>query len=79
MNIVKIVIIALMLFIVTGFMAYLIDGILLRHVGWIGRFESLWDYFRKIDQKRGNITVVIWSVTWVLLMIIFAVVIYVLS
>ena len=79
MNVIKIVIIALMLFIVTGFMAYLIDGILLRYIGWIGRFESLWDYFRKIDQKRGNITVVIWSVTWVLLMIIFAVVIYVLS
>lgn len=77
MNLVKIIIVGVVLFGISGVLAYLIDSIMLRYFGIIGRYESLLEYFKKIDQKNGNKVVVIWSITWVILMILFALIIYV--
>ena len=73
------VIICLVLFVITGFVAYLVESILFRNMGIIGRFESLWAYFRKIDQKNGNIAAAAWAGIWVLLMILCGFCIYVMS
>jgi len=77
MNLVKIIIVGVVLFGISGVLAYLVDSIMLRYFGTIGRYESLLEYFKKIDQKNGNKVVVIWSITWVILMILFALIIYV--
>ena len=54
MNLVKIIIVGVVLFGISGVLAYLVDSIMLRYFGTIGRYESLLEYFKKIDQKNGN-------------------------
>lgn len=76
MNIVKIVIIGILVFILTGVVAYVVESIIFRNKGTIGRYESLFEYFKKIDQKNGNIAAAVWAVIWVLLLILTALVIY---
>lgn len=79
MKTVMTVITCVILFVITGFVAYLVESILFRYLGIIGRYESLWAYFRKIDQKHGNIAAAAWAGIWVLTMIICGFSIYVMS
>lgn len=77
MNKIEIAIVAVIVFGLTGVGAYLIETILFRNRGTIGRYESLFDYFKKIDQKSGNLAAVVWAIIWVVLIILAALVIYV--
>ena len=79
MKTVETVIICLILFVFTGVVAYLLEAIWFRRIGKIGRYESLWEYFRKIDQKNGNITAAVWAGIWIGLMIVTAAIIYVMQ
>ena len=79
MKIVDLVIVCGILFIVTGVLAYVTATIVFRNTGRIGRYESLWEYFRKIDQKNGNIVAFWWGVIWVIWMVISALVAYLVS
>ena len=76
---VEMVIIALAIFVGTGFLAYVVEAIIYRNRGTIGSYESLWAYFRKIDQKSGNIAALVWAIIWILLLILAALFIYVAS
>ena len=79
MSKIEIGIIAIIVFVLTGVGAYAIESILFRHWGTIGRFESLYEYFKKIDQKQGNITAAVWAAIWVVLIALSALLIYLLS
>ena len=73
---VEMILVCLVLFVMTGVLAYITETILFRHSGRIGSHESLWEYFRKIDQKNGNIAAFWWAVIWIIWMIIRAVIAY---
>ena len=79
MNKVELVIVCVVMFFVTGVLAYVTATIVFRNNGRIGRNESLWEYFRKIDQKNGNIVTAWWAVIWILWMIVSALIIYLVS
>lgn len=79
MSNIAIVIVAIIVFVFTGIVAYVIESVLFRHRGIIGRYEGLFEYFKKIDQKQGNIAAAVWAGIWVVLIAISAVVIYLLS
>ncbi len=76
---VEAIVVCSIVFIVAGFLAYIVESIWFRHVGRIGSYESLWEYFRKIDQKNGNFTAIVWAVLWILLMILGCLGVYALS
>lgn len=69
----------MILFVATGFVAYLLESILFRNMGRIGRYERLWEYFRKIDQRNGNIAAIVWAGIWIALMVLSGLFIYVMS
>lgn len=73
---VEIIIIGVIVFLLTGVVAYLLETMLFRHTGRIGSYEGLFEYFKKIDQKNGNIAVIVWGGIWVVLMALTALVIY---
>lgn len=79
MNVVRLVIICAITFLVTGYLAYFLETIFFRYIGKIGRYETLWKYFRKIDQKNGNITAAVWAAIWIFLIILAALFIYIAS
>ena len=79
MSKIEIGIIAIIVFVLTGVGAYAIESILFRHKGIIGRFEGLFEYYRKIDQKQGNIAAAVWAAIWVVLIALSALLIYLLS
>ena len=79
MSKVELIIVFIIVFIGAGFLAYITESIWFRQIGRIGRYESLWEYFRKIDQKNGNITVIVWAVLWIVLMILGCLGVYALS
>ena len=69
----------IIIFVTTGFVAYVVEAVWFRGIGKIGRYEGLWEYFKKIDQKNGNITAGVWAGIWVALMIICGFVMYLAS
>ncbi len=73
------VILFLILFIVAGVLSYVVETIIFRNTGRIGRYEDLWAYYKKIDQKNGNIAVIVWAGLWVLIMALGALLFYLLS
>ena len=79
MKTVELVILCIVIFLVTGVLAYVAETILLRRKGRVKREESLLDYYRGIDQKKGNWVVVSWALIWVGLMAISALIIYLVS
>ena len=52
---VELVIVCIVLFVVTGCVAYVIETIWYRSKGKMGRNESLAEHYKKIDQKQGNV------------------------
>lgn len=79
MSKVELVFVCVILFIVTGVLAYVTATIIFRNTGRIGRNESLWEYFRGADQKNGNIVTVWWAVIWIIWMIVSALIVYLVS
>ena len=79
MSNIAIVIVAIIVFVFTGIVAYVIESVLFRHRGIIGRYEGLFEYFKKIDQKQGNIAAAVWAAIWVVLIVLSALLIYILS
>ncbi|MCR5460335.1 MAG: hypothetical protein K6F51_10590 [Acetatifactor sp.] len=75
----KTILIGLCVFIGAGFVAYVIEAIIFRNNGTIGRYESLWAYFRKIDQKKGNVAALVWAIIWIIVIILAALFIYLAS
>jgi hypothetical protein len=73
------IIVAVCVFIGAGFIAYVLEAITFRNRGVIGSYESLWEYFKKIDQKHGNIAAIVWALIWIILLVIAAFVIYLAS
>lgn len=78
-NIVELAIICIVVFIVTGVLAYVAETILLRRKGAVKREESLLEYYRGIEQKKGNWVVISWALIWVGLMAVSALIIYLAS
>ncbi len=76
---VELVIVCIVLFVVTGCVAYVIETIWYRSKGKMGRNESLAEHYKKIDQKQGNVAAALWAVIWVILMILSALIIYLVS
>lgn len=79
MSRVEIGIVAIMVFVVTGVLAYVIESVVYRRRGIVRRNESLLEYYKKIDQKQGNIAAAVWALIWIALMILAAVIIYLLG
>ncbi len=79
MSKVEIGIVAVIVFVVTGVLAYVIESVVYRRRGTIGRYESLLEFYKKIDQKQGNIAAAVWALIWIALMILAAVIIYLLG
>ncbi|MBO4750070.1 MAG: hypothetical protein J5546_07100 [Lachnospiraceae bacterium] len=73
---VKALVIGIGVFIGTGFLAYVIEAIIFRNRGTIGTYESLFAYFRKVDQKAGNIAALVWAIIWMVLLVLAACFIY---
>ena len=76
MNSLSIVIVCIVLFLIAGVVAYVIETVLLRRKGKLKVDESLIDFYREIDQKQGNKVVISWTVIWLILMVLCAVIIY---
>ena len=76
MNSLSIVIVCIVLFLIAGVVAYVIETVLLRRKGKLKGDESLIDFYREIDQKQGNKVVITWTVIWLILMVLCAVIIY---
>ncbi|MBR6477257.1 MAG: hypothetical protein IKS85_02300 [Lachnospiraceae bacterium] len=76
MNSLSIVIVCIVLFLIAGVVAYVIETVLLRRKGKLKGDESLIDFYREIDQKQGNKVVISWTVIWLILMVLCAVIIY---
>lgn len=76
MSKIGIVIVAGIVFIFTGVVAYVIESVIFRYRGIIGRYEGLFEYYKKIDQKKGNIAAAVWAVLWIVLLAVSALVIY---
>lgn len=72
----KTIVACIVVFVLTGVLAYLATTIYFRHSGRIGRYEGLWEYYRKIDQKNGNMAVIVFGVIWVVLMALSGIIIY---
>lgn len=70
MNTTETIVLGIILFLVMGVVAYIIETIIFRETGRIGRYEGLFEYFKKIDQKNGNITAAVWAGIWIALMVI---------
>lgn len=67
---------AITVFVFTGAAAYLIESFIFRKRGTIGRYESLFEYYKKVDQKQGNFAAVAWALIWIVLMVLAALIIY---
>ena len=76
MSKVEIALIAIGVFVGTGFLAYVVEAIIFRNRGTIGTYESLFEYFRKTDQKSGNIAALVWAIIWFVLLVLAACIIY---
>lgn len=79
MSKVEIGIVAIIVFVITGAAAYVTESLIYRRKGTIGRFESLFEYYKKADQKQGNIAAAVWALIWIAFMVLAAVVIYLLG
>jgi hypothetical protein len=72
----KTIVAGVCIFIGAGFVAYVVEAIIFRNNGTIGRYESLWAYFRKVDQKKGNVAALVWAIIWIILLILTALFVY---
>lgn len=79
MSKVELIIVCVVLFFVTGVLAYVTATIIFRNTGRLGRSESLWEYFRGAEQKDGNIVTAWWAVIWIAWMIVSALIVYLAS
>lgn len=66
------ILICLILFVITGIAAYVITTVYYRSKGKMSRYEGLFDYYKKIEQREGNIVMAIWSVVWIVMMLLCA-------
>ena len=41
----------MVIFVTTGFVAYVLEAVWFRSIGKIGRYEGLWEYYKKIDLR----------------------------
>ena len=76
MKTMSIVIVCIVLFIVSGIIAYVAETVLLRSKGKMKRDDSLIRYYRAAEQKEGNKIVITWTAIWLILMVISVVIIY---
>ena len=64
----EIIVLCVILFAISGIVAYILTTIIFRKNGRLGRFESLMDYYSNAEQRDGNVVLIVCAVIWLLLM-----------